>query len=86
MKKVLLFHFASCPYCVSARRWIEQVKAENPQLRAVDIEMIDELLDPETADRYDYWYVPTFYVEGKKLHEGACSKEKVKQVLQSALE
>lgn len=86
MKKVLLFHFASCPYCVSTRRWIDQVKQEDPRLQAVEIEMIDERLDPKTACRYDYWYVPTFYVGGKKLHEGACSKEKVKTVLESALE
>ena len=48
--------------------------------------MIDELLDPGTADRYDYWYVPTFYVDGNKLHEGACSKEKVRQILEKAAE
>lgn len=86
MKKILLFHFESCPYCVQARRWIAQAQAENPALQALDIEMIDELLHPVTAWKYDYWYVPTFYVDGKKVHEGACTKEKVRQILDAAME
>jgi glutaredoxin len=86
MKKILLFHFESCPYCKQARRWIEEARAENPALRAVEIEMIDELRNPKIAWQYDYWYVPTFYVDGCKAHEGACSKEKVKQILETAAE
>ena len=86
MKKILLFHFASCPYCAEVRRWIAQAQAENPALQALDIEMIDELLHPVIAWKYDYWYVPTFYVDGKKVHEGACTREKVKQILDMAME
>jgi glutaredoxin len=85
MKKVVLFHFESCPFCRYARRWIEEARAENPALRAVEIELIDERLQPGIAWRYDYWYVPTFYVDGKKVHEGACTKDKVKRILESCL-
>ena len=86
MKKVLLFHFESCPFCRYARRWIAQVQEENPALRAVEIEMIDEQLHPALARQYDYWFVPTFYVDGNKVHEGVCTKEKVKRILESAAE
>jgi glutaredoxin len=85
MKKVLMFHFAGCPYCAAAERWISEVKNEHPELANLEIERIDEHRDPETADRYDYWFVPTFYVDGKKVHEGACTKKAVEQVLLSAL-
>ena len=86
MKKIILFHFQSCPYCKQARRWIQEVQAEYPSLQTVEIEIIDELRHPRIARQYDYWYVPTFYVEGKKVHEGACSREKVEQILKMAAE
>ena len=86
MKKVMLFHMQGCPYCVDARRFIDQVCAQTPALRAVEIEMIDERLHPVIAWRHDYWYVPTFYVDGQKVHEGACTKEKVEQILKMAAE
>jgi glutaredoxin len=86
MKKVVLFHFESCPFCQYARRWIQEAQEENPALQAVDIEMIDEQLHPAVAWQYDYWYVPTFYVDGKKVHEGVCTKKKVIRILESAAE
>ena len=33
----------------------------------------------------DYYYVPCFFVEGKKLLEGVPEKEKVQAVLDAAL-
>ena len=42
MKKVLMFHFEGCPYCAEARRWIGELKAAHPELRKVEIEMVDE--------------------------------------------
>ena len=68
MKKMLFFYQESCPYCRSA----------------IEIEMVDELREPERADRYGYWYVPTIYVDGEKLHEGALSREKLEAVLRRA--
>ena len=85
MKKVMLFHFAGCPYCRAAEGWIQELTASNPELASIQIERIDERLNPKLADQYDYWYVPTFYVDGVKVHEGACSKAIVEEVLRSAL-
>ena len=48
--------------------------------------MIDELAEPEVADRYDYYYVPTFYVGDKKVHEGGIMPDEVEAVLRMALE
>ena len=85
MKKIRLFFFESCPYCRKAIGWLEELMAENPEYAKLEIERIDEKLDPETADKFDYYYVPTFFVGDEKLHEGAATKEKVRDVLESAL-
>lgn len=85
MKKIRLFFFESCPYCRKAIVWLEELMAENPEYAKIEIERIDEKLNPETADKFDYYYVPTFFVGDEKLHEGAATKEKVRAVLESAL-
>ncbi|MFH1512765.1 MAG: glutathione S-transferase N-terminal domain-containing protein [Bacillota bacterium] len=86
MKKVVLFHFESCPFCRVARRWIGEAQTENPALQAVEIELIDERQHPAIARQYDYWLVPTFYVDGNKVHEGVCTKHTVLEILQMGCE
>lgn len=85
MKHVKLFHFESCPYCREAIRWMRELQQEHPELKQVQVEMIDEKLEPEKIAGYQYWYVPTFFVDDVKAHEGVASKEIVEQVLRSAL-
>ena len=85
MKQVELIHFESCPYCKQARRWLQEVTAQHPELAAVHVEQIDEKLQPERVKGRKYWYVPTFYVDGKKVHEGVASRQIVEDVLRSAL-
>ena len=65
---------------------IEQAKAAHPELQPVAIEMIEESEQPEVADAFDYYYVPTFYVDGVKVHEGGIYPEEVEKILRSALE
>lgn len=84
-KKVEMFIQQTCPHCIRARKYLDELKSENPEYNSVDIEMIDELADPRRADQYDYWYVPTFYVDGEKLHEGTATKSDVENVLKKAL-
>lgn len=38
------------------------------------------------ADSYDYYYVPTLYVAGEKVHEGGIFPDEVEQILRQALE
>ena len=86
MKKVMYFHQRFCPFCLEANRYLSELIAENPAFGEIEIEKIDENRERARANRYDYWYVPTFYVDGKKLHEGALTKEKLRQVLDAAME
>ena len=86
MQKITLFILPNCPYCRSALREMEAVYAEHPEYRQVPIERVDESREPERADRYDYYYVPTFYVGDRKAHEGAIDRSGVERVLQQAYE
>jgi len=86
MKKITMFTMKSCPYCKAALRWMDALFAENPEYRRLEIVMIDELVEPEIAARYDYYYVPTYYVGDKKMHEGAASLKKIKRVFDAAMD
>ncbi|GHU71690.1 hypothetical protein AGMMS49992_06140 [Clostridia bacterium] len=85
MQNVLYFHFEACPYCQQANRWLDELMAESPEFRAIPMTRIDERKQPDVAERFDYYYVPTFYVGGRKVHEGAATREKVEAVLRQAL-
>ncbi|WP_418981790.1 glutaredoxin domain-containing protein [Alistipes sp.] len=86
MKPVKLFYLKTCPFCKKALRYIEEAKAAHAELAAVEIEMIEESEQPDVADRFDYYYVPTFYVDGVKVHEGGIYPDEVEAVLRRALE
>jgi glutaredoxin len=86
MKKVIMFIIPSCPYCKAALKWMDELYASNPAYKKLDVEIIDERKNPEISDQYDYTYVPTYYVDGVKLHDGVASLEKIKRVFDAALE
>ena len=86
MKPITYFYLKECPFCKKAFRYIEELKREHPELQTVEIDTVEESEQPEIADRYDYYYVPTFYVDGKKVHEGGNFKEEMEAVLRKALE
>lgn len=85
MKHVRLMYLKGCPHCHKALRLLEEVKREHPEYQNMEIEMIEEQEHPEIANDLDYWYVPTFYVDGVKLHEGRIHKKDVENVLAAAL-
>lgn len=85
MKEIVMFHFETCPYCRKAERFLEDLFSSHPEFSEISIKKIDERKNPEIADRYDYYYVPTFYYEGRKLHEGDISKAEVEEMIYSVL-
>lgn len=86
MKSILMFTMASCPYCQRATRYMEELMTETPKYKNIPIRKVDENLDPETADAYDYYFVPTYYVDDEKVHEGAASREDIHRVFERAME
>ena len=91
MKDVLLFYRDDCGYCHKAHQALEELMKELPGASALRITKIEETREPELADRYDYYAVPTFYVDGVKLFEAhigmsyADIKREVRRVLEAAL-
>ena len=85
MKKVQMFMFAGCPHWAKALSMIEKHKEKNSAYETVVIDVIDEKLNPDEADKYDYYYVPSFFIDGEKIHEGVPTEEAVEKVLKAAL-
>ena len=85
MQKITMFTMANCPYCRAAHKWMDELMAQYPEYNDLPIEIIDEVRQPDVAKRYDYYYVPTYYVGDSKLHEGVATKEKSHAVLERAL-
>ncbi|WP_276797281.1 glutaredoxin family protein [Fusobacterium gonidiaformans] len=88
MKKLYMFVTSWCPHCKNAKNWIQELKAENPKYETIPLEIIDEEKEVNKVNElnFDYYYVPTFFLEDEKLHEGVPSKEIVKSVLDKALQ
>lgn len=86
MKNVEMFYLKSCPYCKKAMRFLDELKSSDVRYKDINITMIEESEQKELADSRDYYYVPTFYVDGKKIFEGAPQKSDIQHVLDTALE
>ncbi len=86
MKEITYFMMDACPYCKKAQAWLDELMAEHPEYKKIPMKVIDERKQPDIANKYDYYLVPTFYVDGVKLHEGVATKEKVEHVLKQAME
>jgi len=85
MKKILMFKMTGCPHCARAFRDMETLFNEKPAYRDIPLEIVDEVENPDYANQFDYYYVPTYYVDGKKMAEGVLSKEDIRAVFESAL-
>lgn len=81
-----MFYQEKCPFCKKAFTYIDELKEEYPELKKLEMEAVEETREPELADRYDYYYVPTFYLDGVKEHEGGIYKPEVEALLRKALD
>lgn len=86
MKNIEMFYLKNCPYCIKAMRYLDELKSSDIRFKNIHITMIEESEQKELADSRDYYYVPTFYVDGKKVFEGAPDKSDIRNVLEAALE
>jgi glutaredoxin len=76
--------FEACPHCQNAIKWMDELFKKHPEYREIPFEMTDEKKDPEYADKFDYYYVPTFYVGEEKVHEGIANFEIINSVFEKA--
>ena len=91
MKPVLMFYLDDCGYCRKARQAMDELFAEKPAYKALAITRIEESREPALAEQYDYYAVPTYYVDGEKRFEAHIGmsydaiKAAVREVLDYAL-
>lgn len=85
MKNIKLFYLKNCPFCKNALKEIEYLKSTDTKYKDITIEMIEESENREIASSYDYYLVPTFYIDEQKVHEGVCGREDIKKVFDIAL-
>lgn len=85
MKQVKMMVLEHCPHCKKAFQYLAELKQANSLYEQVAIEVIDEQKEEAKTVGYDYYYVPTFFVDEVKMHEGVPTKEAVEAVLAEAL-
>lgn len=91
MRKVTAFHLDGCPYCANAFKALDELKASDAKYGTVEIEWIEESKNPEVAEKYDYFAVPSMFIDSEKLYEARKGEKyesclaNVKRVLDEAL-
>ena len=86
MRKLQIFYHEDCPHCQKAFKFIEALKEENDLYRTIEPQLVEETLEVDYAAMFDYFLVPTFYIDNCKVHEGVVSKEDVRKILEATLE
>ena len=84
MSEVMLFELPLCPHCRRAREYQEEPFQALPAWRDIPLRVVDESRERALAGAYDYYYVPTYYVDGKKVHEGRITRADVERVFRLA--
>ena len=69
MKQIDIFYLTYCPYCINARKAVNELKEEKPAYREIEIRWIEESEEAELANNRDYYYVPTIFFGERKLYE-----------------
>ena len=80
MKNIKLIVLEYCPYCKQALSYIEELKQEDSKYENIKIEIIDEQKEKEKTLNFEYYYVPTFYLDDIKYYEGIVTKEIIKNL------
>ena len=90
-KEILLFSRDDCGYCAKAHKAIAELKAENPAYGTLSLREVEETREPEFIEKFDYYAVPTLYLDGVKKIEAHIGmgydeiKDAVKRVFDEAL-
>lgn len=90
-KEILLFSRDDCGYCAKAHKAIAELKAENPTYGTLSLREVEETREPEFIEKFDYYAVPTLYLDGVKKFEAHIGmgydeiKDAVKRVFDEAL-
>lgn len=85
MSQITLYHFEGCPGCQTAKQWLKELTSEHPELSKAKVELVDVHKTPGFKAPEPFYYVPTFFKDGKKVMEGEVTKESLEGLLRSAI-
>jgi len=85
MKTITLFYLKHCPFCKKAFAYMDKLRQQEVY-KPIEVELIEESEQADLANQYDYYYVPTFYIDGEKIHEGGIFEKEVEEIFKKALE
>lgn len=88
MKELTAFYLTDCPYCINAKAALAELCKEKPEYAGISIDWIEESVEPERTNGYDYYYVPTFFLGKEKLYEAKPGEtyEECRELVKSCLE
>lgn len=69
MKALTMFNLKNCGYCAKAFQALDELCTETPSYRDIPISRIEESEQPDLADQYNYYAVPSFFDGNRKLFE-----------------
>lgn len=84
MNELYYFKLKNCPYCIRANNYLDELFQED-RYQSIKVRHIDERIESDLANSYDYYLVPSFFIGDKKLFEGIMTKEDVRLVLEEVL-
>ena len=64
-----IFYLENCPYCRQAKRAVEALKEEHEAYGNIRLTWIEESREPDIAEQYDYYYVPSIFRGKEKMYE-----------------
>lgn len=85
MKKLTLIYWEVCPFCVKAKKYMDELFEENAAYKKIPLQMVEETKDKEYASRFAHELVPCYYWEDQKLAEGALTKDDIREVFEKVL-
>lgn len=85
MKKIVMIKADYCPYCRQAGFFMDQLKKDKPDYCRIPIEYIDEIAEPDKANRYEYRVVPTYYIDGRLIFTGVPTIQDIDKVFSCAM-
>ena len=84
MNELYYFKLKNCPYCIRVNGYLEELLSED-NYKSIRIRHIDESKERELANSYNYYLVPSFFLNNEKLFEGIMHKEDVRKVLDTVI-
>ncbi len=73
-----------CPYCERAEESLAAAIAAHPELSDTEIIKVDA--ESGEAEKYDFFYSPAFFLNGRKLSEGESGFDAAVSILERARE